>query len=148
EVLGIEIDRISVVHGDTELTPYSTGTWGSRCMVMAGGAVARACQEMSKRVLAIGAKMLQTDIGQVSLREGEIVGPSGSVSLAEVARPWYLRPQDLPADVDPGGLEVTSGYKPLRDSGTFSYAAHAVLVAVDPAIGAVEILDYVVVEDG
>jgi len=148
EVLGVAIDRVNVVHGDTEYTPYSTGTWGSRCMVMAGGAVARACQEMAKRVLAIGAKMLQTDIVQVGLRDGEIVGPSGSVGLAEVARIWYLRPQDLPADVDPGGLEVTSGYKPVRDSGTFSYAAHAVVVAVDPEIGAIEILDYVVVEDG
>jgi aerobic carbon-monoxide dehydrogenase large subunit len=148
EVLGVAIDRVNVVHGDTEYTPYSTGTWGSRCMVMAGGAVARACQEMAKRVLAIGAKMLQADIGQVSLRDGEIVGPSGSVGLAEVARIWYLRPQDLPADVDPGGLEVTSGYKPVRDSGTFSYATHAVVVAVDPEIGAIEILDYVVVEDG
>ena len=148
EVLGVALDRVNVVHGDTEYTPYSTGTWGSRCMVMAGGAVARACQEMSRRVLAIGAKMLQTDITHVSLRDGEIVGPSGSVSLAEVARTWYLRPQDLPPDVDPGGLEVTSGYKPVRDSGTFSYASHAVVVAVDPEIGAVEILDYVVVEDG
>jgi carbon-monoxide dehydrogenase large subunit len=148
EVLGIAIDRVSVVHGDTEYTPYSTGTWGSRCMVMAGGAVARACQEMSRRVMAIGAKMLQTDIGQVTLRDGEVAGPSGSVSLAEVARTWYLRPQDLPADVDPGGLDVTAGYKPARDSGTFSYAAHAVIVAVDPELGAVELLDYVVVEDG
>ncbi len=148
EVLGIEIDRVNVVHGDTEYTPYSTGTWGSRCMVMAGGAVSRACQEIGKRVLAIGAKMLQTDAAQVTLRDGQVVGPSGSVSIAEVARTWYLRPQDLPADVDPGGLEVTSGYKPVRDSGTFSYAAHACVVAVDPEIGAVEILDYVVVEDG
>jgi carbon-monoxide dehydrogenase large subunit len=148
EVLGIAIERVSVVHGDTEYTPYSTGTWGSRCMVMAGGAVARACQEMSRRVMAIGAKMLQTDIGQVTLRDGEVAGPSGSVSLAEVARTWYLRPQDLPADVDPGGLDVTAGYKPARDSGTFSYAAHAVIVAVDPELGAVELLDYVVVEDG
>ena len=48
----------------------------------------------------------------------------------------------------PGGLEVTIGYKPLRDTGTFSYACHAALVAVDVEIGAVEILDYVVVEDG
>jgi aerobic carbon-monoxide dehydrogenase large subunit len=148
EVLGIAIDRINVVHGDTEYTPYSTGTWGSRCMVMSGGAVAHACQEMKKRVLAIGAKMLQTDIAQVSLRDGEIVGPSGSLSLVEVARTWYLRPQDLPADVDPGGLEVTSGYKPVRDSGTFSYAVHAVTVAVDPDLGEVELLDYVIVEDG
>ena len=53
-----------------------------------------------------------------------------------------------PADVDPGGLEATAGYKPARDTGTFSYAAHAALVAVDPEIGDVEILDYVIVEDG
>lgn len=148
EVLGVAIERVNVVHGDTEYTPYSTGTWGSRCMVMAGGAVARACQELKKRVEAIGAKMLQTEISQVRTRDGEVVGPSGSVTLAEVARTWYLRPQDLPADVDPGGLEVTSGYKPMRDSGTFSYAAHAAVVAVDLELGGVEILDYVVVEDG
>ena len=60
----------------------------------------------------------------------------------------YLRPQDLPADVDPGGLETTAGYKPARDTGTFSYAAHAALVAVDTELGEVEILDYAVVEDG
>jgi len=51
-------------------------------------------------------------------------------------------------DVDPSGLEVTSGYKPQRDSGTFSYAAHAAVVAVDPDLGEIEILDYVIVEDG
>jgi len=45
-------------------------------------------------------------------------------------------------------LETTIGYKPVRDSGTFSYAAHAVVVAVDPEIGDIEILDYVIVEDG
>ena len=50
--------------------------------------------------------------------------------------------------MDPGGLEATIGYKPVRDTGTFSYATHAALVAVDPEIGDVEILDYVIVEDG
>jgi len=50
--------------------------------------------------------------------------------------------------MEPGGLEVTSGYKPLRDTGTFSYAAHAALVAVDTVTGELEILDYVVCEDG
>ena len=148
QVLGVAVERINVVHGDTEYTPYSTGTWGSRCMVMAGGAVARACQELKKRVTAIGAKMLQTEAAQVRLEGGEVVGASGSVTLAEVARTWYLRPQDLPPDVDPGGLEVTSGYKPLRESGTFSYAAHAVVVAVDVELGDLEILDYAIVEDG
>ena len=54
----------------------------------------------------------------------------------------------MPPDVDPAGLEATGGYKPQRDSGTFSYAVHAVTVAVDPDLGDVEILDYVIVEDG
>src|SRR4029079_9033454 len=79
---------------------------------------------------------------------GEVVGPSGRISVAEVARTWYRRPQDLPGDVDPGGLEVTPGYKAGRDTGTFSYAAHAAVVAVDTETGELEILDYVVVEDG
>ena len=68
--------------------------------------------------------------------------------MAEIARAWYLRPQDLPDDVDPRGLETTIGYKPGRDSGTFSYATHAAMVAVDPETGEVEILRYVIVEDG
>jgi aerobic carbon-monoxide dehydrogenase large subunit len=148
EILGIDLARISVVHGDTALTPYSTGTWGSRSMVMAGGAVAMACQEIARRAASIGAWLLKTDADRVSLRSGRVAGPSGEVSLKEIARIWYLRPQDLPGHVNPGGLEATAGYKPKRDSGTFSYGAHAALVAVDPEIGDVQILDYVVVEDG
>jgi aerobic carbon-monoxide dehydrogenase large subunit len=148
EVLGIDVAKIRVVHGDTAMTPYSTGTWGSRCMVMAGGAVSSACKEIAKRAVKIGAQLLQTTPDSVSVRGGEVVGPRGSISLGEIARTWYLQPQNLPRDVDPGGLEATIGYKPARDSGTFSYATHAALVAVDPDIGAVDILDYVIVEDG
>ena len=148
EVLGIDPDKVKLVHGDTGLTPYSTGTWGSRCMVMAGGAVAAACRELAGRVVKIGARLLQTEAGEVRLEGGRVVAPGGSVGLADVANVWYLHPQDLPDDVDPSGLEVTAGYKPERDSGIFSYAAHAAVVAVDTELGAVEILDYVVVEDG
>ena len=148
EVLGIDIDKVKLVLGDTEYTPYSTGTWGSRCMVMAGGAVATACKELAERLAKIGAHLLQVPVAAVAVQDGEVQGASGSVGIAEVAQAWYLRPQDLPEDVDRGGLEVTAGYKPLRDTGTFSYAAHAVVVAVDIELGAVEILDYVVIEDG
>ena len=148
EILGIEASKVHLVHGDTALTPYSTGTWGSRSMVMAGGAVTLACREIARRFATIGAFLMNADPAQVDVRDGRAIGPSGSVALGEIARVWYLRPQDLPAHVNPGGLEVTAGYKPVRDSGTFSYGAHAALVAVDPEIGDVEILDYVVVEDG
>ena len=148
EVLGVEINRVKLVHGDTQYTPYSTGTWGSRCMVMSGGAVATACEAIAERAVLIGASLLQSEVDNVRIEGGKVVAPGGAISLAEIARVWYLKPQDLPPDVDPAGLEVTVGYKPERDTGTFSYAAHAAVVAVDPELGHVEILDYVVVEDG
>ena len=148
EILGLDIAKIKVVHGDTAMTPYSTGTWGSRCMVMAGGAVSMACKELAKRARKIGAQLLQTDVGSVEVCGGEVVGPNGSISLREIAGTWYLMPQNLPSDVDMGGLEATVGYRPTPDSGTFSYAAHAAVVAVDPDLGSVEILDYAIVEDG
>ncbi len=148
EVLGINPENVRVILGDTAVTPYSTGTWGSRCMVMAGGAVAAACEEIGRRIARIGAKLLQADESEVRVGDGGVTGPGGSISFEEIGRTWYLKPQDLPDDVEPGGVEVTAGYKPDRDSGTFSYAAHAVVIAVDTDIGEIEILDYVVVEDG
>jgi carbon-monoxide dehydrogenase large subunit len=147
-ILGVAHDRIRLVHGDTAETPYSTGTWGSRCMIMSGGAVAAACDELAERVLKIGAGLLQARREDVRIEAGFVVGPSGRIGVSEIARIWYRRPQDLPADVDPRGLELTAGYKAKRDTGTFSYAAHAAVVAVTPETGEVEILDYVVVEDG
>jgi len=148
QVLGIDPDLVNVVHGDTAMTPYSTGTWGSRSAVMAGGAVANACEKLGERIKRIGAHLLQAPIDAVAIRDAEVVGPTGSVSFREIAATWYLKPQNLPADVDPGGLDLVDGYRPTVDTGTFSYATHAAVVAVEPETGEVEILDYVIVEDG
>jgi carbon-monoxide dehydrogenase large subunit len=148
EELGIALRRIKVVHGDTALTPYSTGTWGSRCIVMAGGAVGAACEALAGRIRRIAGHLLQADPDSIVLAEGMARGASGEISLKEIGTVWYRRPQDLPSDVDPAGLEVTQGYKTQRDTGTFSYACHAVVVAVDVELGAVELLDYKIVEDG
>ncbi|XOT95338.1 molybdopterin cofactor-binding domain-containing protein, partial [Alcaligenes pakistanensis] len=65
----------------------------------------------------------------------------------QVADAWYINPQYLPEDVDPQGLELSVGYKPKVDTGSFTYASNAVVVAVDPSTGGVEVLKYVVVED-
>ncbi|MDF2998200.1 MAG: carbon monoxide dehydrogenase [Xanthobacteraceae bacterium] len=148
EVLGIDPELVNVVHGDTAMTPYSTGTWGSRSAVMVGGAVAAACEKLGERLKRIGAHLLQADLATVFIRDAEVHGPAGSVSFREIAATWYLRPQNLPADVDPDGIDLVAGYRPVVDTGTFSYATHAAVVAVAPGTGAVEILDYVVVEDG
>ena len=72
EMLGIDVAKVRIIHGDTAMTPYSTGTWGSRCMVMAGGAVATACRELGERAKRIGAKLLQHDPAAVMLQNGEV----------------------------------------------------------------------------
>jgi carbon-monoxide dehydrogenase large subunit len=148
EVLGIAPRRVKVVHGDTALTPYSTGTWGSRCIVMAGGAVGAACETLAARIRKIAGHLLQADPASIKLGEGMARSDRGELSIKDIAASWYLRPQDLPVDVDPAGLEVTQGYKTQRDTGTFSYACHAVVVAVDTDTGGIDLLDYKIVEDG
>lgn len=148
EILGIPVERIKVVHGDTAMTPYSTGTWGSRCMVMAGGAVAMACRELAERIAPIGAHLLQVPVEIVTVGGGHVSTGLRQVTIQEVARTWFRRPQDLPDSVAHGGVEVTAGFKAVRDSGTFSYAAHAVVVSVDTELGDVRILDYAICEDG
>jgi aerobic carbon-monoxide dehydrogenase large subunit len=150
EILGIDPANVRLIHGDTALTPYSTGTWGSRCMVMSGGAVAAASKEIGRRVKQIASKLLEVAAVDLVLEDGmvKVAGTDKALSLAEVAHVWYRAPQLLPTDVDPGGLEATSGYKAKVDTGTFSYACHAVAVAVDTETGHTDILDYVIVEDG
>ena len=148
EILGIELAKISVVLGDTGihalfdrhlgLAQHGDGGRRGRDRLRANWRASRSDRRASHAGRAESA----------CCATARSLGPSGSVSLAEIAHTWYRRPQDLPADVDPRGLEATIGYKPERDTGTFSYAAHAATVAVDPEIGDVEILDYVIVEDG
>lgn len=147
QVLGIDVANIRVIHGDTATTPYSTGTYASRSIVMAGGAVANACEALVPRYVHIGAHLLGCQPEQVRFDKGQVVGPTGAVSIRDIAHAWYMRPERLPADVDRGGLEATVGFKPKVDTGVFSYASHAAVVAVDPELGQVEILDYAIVED-
>jgi aerobic carbon-monoxide dehydrogenase large subunit len=148
EVLGIDTERVRIVFGDTGVTPYSTGTWGSRSIVMAGGALGKATKELKLRLMTIGAWLLKEPVDQVRWENGAVVGSTARRTLAEIARTWYLAPQLLPPDIDPRGLEVSTSYQARRDTGTFSYACHAIVVAVDPLLGQTEILDYVIVEDG
>ncbi len=147
EELGIDPEKIKVVHGDTAYTPYSTGTWGSRCIVMAGGAVSAASEQLAGRIGKIAAHLIQARPEDVILSDGFARAGGSEISIEEVARAWYRAPQLLPDDVDPRGLEVTAGYKTVKDTGTFSYACHAVTVSVDLDLGDIKLLDYVIVED-
>jgi carbon-monoxide dehydrogenase large subunit len=147
EILGVPIDRIAVIHGDTGTTPYSTGTYASRSIVMSGGAVSIACKTLLPRILKIGAHLLQGSEPAAEFRQGAVHMEDRHITVQDIAHAWYSRPERLPLEIDLGGLEVTAAYKPKVDTGAFSYATHACVVAVDTGLGHVEILDYVVVED-
>lgn len=147
EWLKTDISQVKVLMGDTGQTPYSTGAYASRGMVMAGGAVSKAAEELARRIRLHAAHLLQCDPSAVELRDGSAHHGAASVSLAEIAGAWYLHPDRLAEDVNTAGLEVTEGYKPDIDTGLFTYATHACIVEVDPGTGRTEILDYVIFED-
>ena len=144
--LGIDPSRISVRHGDTESTAFGFGTFASRSMVMSGGAVARASRVLRDKLCRIGAHLLQCDPAQVRCTEGAVLGPQGSVSIAEIAQVAHLRMDGLPPGVDPL-LDATATYEPAIGTGVFSYATHGAVVAVDPETGFIDLLDFAVAED-
>ena len=122
--------KCGCMHGDTAMSPYSTGTWGSRCAVMSGGAVATACKAL---------KALQGAAhrgGACCLSPAEVAGncrgwrrwstPTSKRSCTlrrSGLHAWYRAAAEAcRPTIDPAGLEVTVGYKAARDTGTFSYA--------------------------
>jgi carbon-monoxide dehydrogenase large subunit len=144
--LGIDPARISVRYGDTAIGPYGFGTFASRSIVFAGGAVGKAARAMADKIRRIGAHLLQADPGDVRIENSMVHGPAGKVSIAEIAFAANARPDHLPVGMEPL-LETIGTYEPADSGGVFAYGTHAVTVAVDPNSGVVELLDYVVSED-
>src|SRR5207244_9240478 len=101
---------------------------------------------LREKIVKIGAHLLQCDPADARCAGGKVVAGSGAVGIEEVARVAHLRMEALPDGVEPL-LTVTSTYQPGIDTGVFTFAAHAAVVAVDVRTGAIEILDYAVAED-
>lgn len=144
--LGIDPMNVSVRHGDTQVSPFGMGTFASRSMVMSGGAVAKACRLLKAKMEAIAAHTLKCDRSELTFADSTVFGPKGSMGFDEIGRIAHLRQEALPPGVEPL-LDVTTTYEPAVDTGVFTYATHAALVAVDPDTGKVDILDYACVED-
>ena len=146
--LGIPLADVRVVHGDTASSPYAMGTWGSRGAVLGGGATALAAAEIHHKLMLIAAHNLEIDVSDLELRTGAI-GVKGSperlIPISTLARWAVLEPNHLPGGMLPG-LQQTSFLDGI-DQGVFSNACHAAVVRVDPELGRVDVLRYLVVED-
>ena len=145
--LGIPLESVTVVLGDTDATPFGLGAFASRQGVIGGGAAVRAAGAVRDKAAQIAAHLLEAapeDIDVASGRASVKGVPHRAVSLAEVARVALLETHRLPPDVEPG-LEATRFYDPIR--GTFAAGSQAAVVEVDPQTGGVSVLRYVCVED-
>jgi carbon-monoxide dehydrogenase large subunit len=145
--LGVPLGTVTVVLGDTDVTPFGLGAFASRQAVIGGGAAIRAARALREKIILIAAHLLEAARDDLDVADGRIVVrgfPDRSLPIAEVARVAHLETHRLPADVD-AGLEATRFYDPIR--GTFAAGAQAAEVEVDPATGEVAIRKYVCVED-
>ena len=145
--LGLPLDAVRVIFGDTEATPFGLGAFASRQAVIGGGAVARAARALREKVVAIAAHLLEAAAADLEVADGRIAVrgmPARGLSMLEVARVAHLETHRLPPETEPG-LEATRFYDPIR--GTFAAGAQAAVVEVDVATGRVEIRRYVCVED-
>jgi carbon-monoxide dehydrogenase large subunit len=147
EFVGVDIDVVVVVQGDTASAPFGAGTGGSRTAVVAGGAARAASTEVRDKAVQIAAHLLEAAPEDLEIEDGQVAvrgTPSRGIALAEVARVAYNSPAELPEGITPG-LEATVSYQapPI----TWSNACHACTVEVDAGTGIVTILRYVVSED-
>jgi aerobic carbon-monoxide dehydrogenase large subunit len=147
DALGLPVEDVRIVYGDTETSPYSsTGTIASRSMAVGGGAVVRASGKVREKVLQIGAHLLETSVDDVELVDGAVRikgAPDRAVQVRTIAEKAWLG-WDLPEGMDPG-LEERDVHDPQDIS--YSYATHAAAIAVDTDTGQIEIERYVVVHD-
>jgi carbon-monoxide dehydrogenase large subunit len=146
--LGVSIDDIQVVFGDTMLSPYGMGTFASRSAVIGGGAVIGAARSIRHKLEHIAATLLECAPDDIEWAGGafHVRGvPTRSVTVRECARVAYFRAELIP-DVGPG-LEATVFFDNPPGTGTFSNALHAAVVVIDPATGEITIQRYVVIDD-
>jgi aerobic carbon-monoxide dehydrogenase large subunit len=147
--LAIPLHDVRVRFGDTASTPYGMGTFASRSAVLAGGAAIRASAEIREMLLRFGAHLLEAQIGDVELADEHVRvkgDPGRAISVHDLARFAYHRPEKLPAGMAPM-LEAGASYDADPGNGTFANSAQLAVVELDPETGAVKLLRYVVIED-
>ena len=143
--LGVAPDRVKVVHGDTDRTPYGFGTFASRSLVISGGASLMAARKVRAKLIKIASHLLEAAESDIVLEEGEarVTGTDRTVAIEMLARAAYHQTHRFKGEIEPG-LSESATYDP---PGTFSNACHVAIVEVDIETGAVKIEKFLVAED-
>ena len=146
DALGIPLESVTVVGGDTAAIPFGIGTFASRSAVNAGSSIHVACERVRDKVIAAAAALLEAAPADVELRDGVVSvrgAPGSAVPLARViqaALPTFAKPGVAPTD-----FEATVYHH--QPTVTYTSAVHIAIVDVDPDTGAVILRRYVVAHD-
>jgi aerobic carbon-monoxide dehydrogenase large subunit len=146
---GVPIERVRVITGDTDNTPYGGGTWASRAAGIGGEAAWQAGKALRANVLAAAASILQADPQALDIRNGVVVDADTGrerMGLEEVARVVYFRPDTLPPGFQ-AEFAVTRHYVPRAWPFAFTNGVQASYLEVDIRTGQVRLLKHWCVED-
>ncbi len=143
--LGIPIESIEIVHGDTNKIPYGMGTYGSRSLAVGGSAIVKAMDKVVAKGRKIAAHLLEAAEADVEFADGKfsVAGTDRSKSFGEVALTAYV-PHNYPDDLEPG-LDETAFYDPKNF--TYPSGAHVAEVEIDPETGNLTVVNFTASDD-
>jgi carbon-monoxide dehydrogenase large subunit len=144
--LGVDLERIRIVEGDTAAVPVGTGTFGSRSIAVGGSALHAACEKIIAKARRVAAHLLEAAVADVEFRAGKfnVAGTDRAVSFAQVAGAAYV-PHHYPLESLEPGLDESAFYDPPNFA--FSNGVHVCEVEVDRETGAAQIVSYHAVDD-
>ncbi|HWK45764.1 MAG TPA: xanthine dehydrogenase family protein molybdopterin-binding subunit [Stellaceae bacterium] len=144
--LGIPIEQIEVVHGDTDKIPFGMGTYGSRSLAVGGSAVVKAIDKVVAKGRKIAAHLLEAAEADIEFRDGkfQVAGTDRSKSFAEIALAAYV-PHNYPIETLEPGLDETAFYDPKNF--TYPSGCHIAEVEIDPDTGVTKIVKFTAADD-
>jgi aerobic carbon-monoxide dehydrogenase large subunit len=146
ERLGVSVDNVDVVHGDTDRIPFGMGTYGSRSAAVGGSAIVKALDKIVDKGKKIAAHLLEANVADVEFVNGSyrVIGTDRVKAFGEVAFAAYV-PHNYPIETVEPGLEESAFYDPKNF--TFPGGTHLVEVEIDPETGVVEVAKVTIADD-
>ena len=144
--VGVDVDDVEIIHGDTDLTPMGWGTYGSRTTAVSGAAVTLATRKIKAKSKALAAHLLEAATEDIEYEDGRFFvrgSPDQHKTIQDIALMANVA-WDMPEGMEPG-LEASAFYDPPNF--TFPFGAHLAVVEVDPATGQIDLQKYYAVDD-
>jgi carbon-monoxide dehydrogenase large subunit len=143
--LGIPLENVEVVHGDTGKVPFGMGTYGSRSLAVGGSAIVKSLEKIKEKGTKIAAHLLEASAEDLDFADGKwtVKGTDKSVAFGDVSLTAYV-PHNYPEGLEPG-LDETSFYDPVNF--TYPFGAHMAVVEVDPDTGKVDLKRFIACDD-